>query len=132
MEQIIQWLMSLDTTAISAAIVGLISTWGGTIIWLAISSVKNKLKKTQFEEKLANSEVETVRKVAEMIDEFKTSVLDRITTIQQEIIAKDEASQTARLEAIKSLANDVQTANVELTQVSKAPTDINTMLDDLE
>lgn len=132
MEQIIQWLMSLDTTAISAAIVGLISTWGGTIIWLAISSVKNKLKKTQFEEKLASSEVETVRKVAEMIDEFKTSVLDRITTIQQEIIAKDEASQTARLEAIKALANDVQTATVELTQVSETPADINTMLDDLE
>lgn len=132
MEQIIQWLMSLDTTAISAAIVGLISTWGGTIIWLAISSVKNKLKKTQFEEKLANSEVETVRKVAEMIDEFKISVIDRLTTIQQEIIAKDEASQTARLEAIKALANDVQTATVELTQVSETPADINTMLDDLE
>ena len=132
MEQIIQWLMSLDTTAISAAIVGLITTWGGTIIWLAISSVKNKLKKTQFEEKLANSEVETVRKVAEMIDEFKISVIDRLTTIQQEIIAKDEASQTARLEAIKALANDVQTATVELTQVSETPADINTMLDDLE
>lgn len=132
MEQIMEWLMSLDTTAISAAIVGLISTWGGTIIWLAISSVKNKLKKTQFEEKLANSEIETVRKVAELIDEFKTSVIDRITTIQQEIIAKDEASQTARLEAIKSLANDVQTATVELTQMSKDTTDINTMLDDLE
>ena len=132
MEQIMEWLMSLDTTAISAAIVGLISTWGGTIIWLAISSVKNKLKKTQFEEKLANSEIETVRKVAELIDEFKTSVIDRITTIQQEIIAKDEASQTARLEAIKALANDVQTATVELTQMSKDTTDINTMLDDLE
>jgi hypothetical protein len=132
MEQIMEWLMSLDTTAISAAIVGLISTWGGTIIWLAISSVKNKLKKTQFEEKLANSEIETVRKVAELIDEFKTSVIDRITTIQQEIIAKDEASQTARLEAIKSLANDVQTATVELTQMSTNTTDINTMLDDLE
>jgi hypothetical protein len=132
MEQIIQWLMSLDTTAISAAIVGLITTWGGTIIWLAISSIKNKLKKTQFEEELANSKIENAQELARLLDEFKISVIDRLTDIQQEIIAKDEASQTARLEAIKALANDVQTATVELTQVSETPADINTMLDDLE
>lgn len=131
MEQIIEWLMSLDTTAISAAIVGLISTWGGTIIWLAISSIKNKLKKTQFEEELANSKLENAKELAKLMDEFKVSVIDRLTTIQQEIIAKDEASQTARLEAIKALANDVQTATVELTQVSET-SDINSILDDLE
>ena len=131
MEQIIEWLMSLDTTAISAAIVSLISTWGGTIIWLAISSIKNKLKKTQFEEELANSKLENAKELAKLMDEFKVSVIDRLTTIQQEIIAKDEASQTARLEAIKALANDVQTATVELTQVSET-SDINSILDDLE
>jgi hypothetical protein len=131
MEQIIEWLMSLDTTAISAAIVGLISTWGGTIIWLAISSIKNKLKKTQFEEELANSKLENAKELAKLMDEFKVSVIDRLTTIQQEIIAKDEASQTARLEAIKALANDVQIATVELTQVSET-SDINSILDDLE
>ena len=132
MEQIIQWLMSLDTTAISAAIIGLITTYGGTLIWYAVSSMKHKIKKTQFEEALAKNKVETEQELTRQLDEFRSSVLNRITTIQEEIIAKDEASQTARLKAIEALANNVQTATVELTKVTEAPKNINSMLDDLE
>ena len=132
MEQFVEWLMTLDTTAITAAIVGLITTYGGTLIWYAISSMKNKIKKSQFEEALAKNKLENQQELTKQLHDFKTSVIDRITTIQEEIIAKDEASQTARLEAIKSLANNIQTTSVELINNSVTQKDINSILDDLE
>ena len=132
MEQFIQWLMSLDTTAITAAIIGLITTNAGTILCLAISSVKNKLKKAQLDEALANSKLELDTRLETKVSELKNDIINLLSLIQEDIMTKNEASQKARLEAIQSLANNVQTSNVELSEVTKNTTDINSILNDLE
>jgi hypothetical protein len=132
MEQIIEWLMSLDTTAISTAIVGLITTYGASIVILVIGLLKSKLKKASFEEALAKNKTETNSELLKLMDDFKIVIVNSLTDIQQELLAKDAANQRARLETLKALAKDAQTANVELNTITETSKDINSILDDLE
>lgn len=131
MEQIIEWLMSLDTTAISAAIVGLITTYGGTLLLLAISSIKNKIKKTQFEETISQAKLESEQSLNSKMDAFQKNIINILTGIQEDIMSKENASQQERLNTLKALVNDVETSNVTLNKVSDSK-DIDKILDELE
>lgn len=132
MKEFIEWLMTLDTTAISAAIVGLITTYGGTLIVLVIGILKSRIKNTSFKEAIEKAKLENSQDLNLKITETQNLLVSILTGIQEDIMAKENASQQERLAALKALTNDVQTASVELEQMATAPKDINDILDELE
>lgn len=132
MKEFIEWLMTLDTTAISAAIVGLITTYGGTLVVLVIGILKSRIKNTSFKEAIEKAKLENAQDLNLKITETQNLLVSILTNIQEDIMAKENASQQERLAALKALTNDVQTASVELEQMSTAPKDINDILDELE
>lgn len=132
MKEFIEWLMTLDTTAISAAIVGLITTYGGTLIVLVIGILKSRIKNTSFQEAIEKAKLENAQDLNIKITETQNLLVSILTEIQEDIMAKENASQQERLAALKALTNDVQTASVELEQMVTAPKDINDILDELE
>lgn len=132
MKEFIEWLMTLDTTAISAAIVGLITTYGGTLIVLVIGILKSRIKNTSFKEAIEKAKLENAQDLNLKITETQNLLVSILTEIQEDIMAKENASQQERLAALKALTNDVQTASVELEQMATAPKDINDILDELE
>lgn len=132
MKEFIEWLMTLDTTAISAAIVGLITTYGGTLIVLVIGILKSRIKNASFKEAIEKAKLENSQDLNLKITETQNLLVSILTEIQEDIMAKENASQQERLAALKALTNDVQTASVELEQMVTAPKDINDILDELE
>lgn len=132
MKEFIEWLMTLDTTAISAAIVGLITTYGGTLIVLVIGILKSRIKNASFKEAIEEAKLENAQDLNIKITETQNLLVSILTNIQEDIMAKENASQQERLAALKALTNDVQTASVELEQMATAPKDINDILDELE
>lgn len=132
MKEFIEWLMTLDTTAISAAIVGLITTYGGTLIVLVIGILKSRIKNASFKEAIEKAKLENAQDMNLKITETQNLLVSILTNIQEDIMAKENASQQERLAALKALTNDVQTASVELEQMTTAPKDINDILDELE
>lgn len=132
MKEFIEWTMTLDTTAISAAIVGLITTYGGTLVVLVIGILKSRIKNTSFKEAIEKAKLENSQDLNLKITETQNLLVSILTGIQEDIMAKENASQQERLAALKALTNDVQTASVELEQMSTAPKDINDILDELE
>lgn len=132
MKEFIEWIMTLDTTAISAAIVGLITTYGGTLVVLVIGILKSRIKNTSFKEAIEKAKLENSQDLNLKITETQNLLVSILTNIQEDIMAKENASQQERLAALKALTNDVQTASVELEQMATAPKDINDILDELE
>lgn len=132
MKEFIEWLMTLDTTAISAAIVGLITTYGGTLVVLVIGILKSRIKNTSFKEAIEKAKLENAQDLNIKITETQNLLVSILTNIQEDVMAKENASQQERLAALKALTNDVQTASVELEQMATAPKDINDILDELE
>lgn len=132
MKEFIEWIMTLDTTAISAAIVGLITTYGGTLVVLVIGILKSRIKNTSFKEAIEKAKLENSQDLNLKITETQNLLVSILTGIQEDIMTKENASQQERLAALKALTNDVQTASVELEQMATAPKDINDILDELE
>jgi hypothetical protein len=132
MEKIMEWLMSLDSTKLVTIATIALVVWILSMIIIVIGILKNKFNATSIKSLLEKSKLDNQKDILNNINTLKDEIVGILGTIQEDFIARDAENTAKRLEAIKSLANDVETSAVEISDIPKETLGISKILDSLE
>ena len=132
MEKIVEWLISLDSTKLMTVAITALVVWVLSMIIIVVGVLKNKFNATSIKTLLEQAKLDNQQDILNNITNLKDEIVKILGNIQEDFIAKDAENTSKRLEAIKSLANDIETKSVELSDVSKETPGISKLLDSLE
>lgn len=132
MEKIMEWLTSLDSTKLVTIATIALVVWILSMIIIVIGILKNKFNATSIKSLLEKSKLDNQKDILDNINTLKDEIVGILGTIQEDFIARDAENTAKRLEAIKSLANDVETSAVEISDIPKETLGISKILDSLE
>ena len=123
MQKLLEWISTLDLSAIYASIVAFISIWGGSIIALVIGLLKTRLKNINYQKALNELNIDLTEKQNKAIEDLRKDLINELHNIQSNILKQDEANAQERLDKIGLLTKEVNEANEEV-QKTKSINDI--------
>lgn len=132
MQKLIEWLTSLDSTQLMTILTIALIVWVASLIIIVVGTLKNKFNATSIKTLLEKSKLDNQQDILSNFTTFKNDMLKILENIQNDFVARDAENTAKRLEAIKSLANDVVTEPVKISDVSKEASGISKILDSLD
>lgn len=132
MQKLIEWLTSLDSTQLMTILTIALIVWVASLIIIVVGTLKNKFNATSIKTLLEKSKLDNQQDILNNFMTFKNDMLKILENIQNDFVARDAENTAKRLEAIKSLANDVVTEPIKISDVSKEASGISKILDSLD
>lgn len=132
MQKLIEWLTSLDSTQLMTILTIALIVWVASLIIIVVGTLKNKFNATSIKTLLEKSKLDNQQDILNNFMTFKNDMLKILENIQNDFVARDAENTAKRLEAIKSLTNDVVTEPVKIEDVSKEASGISKILDSLD
>ena len=120
MKEVFEWLSSLDLAVIYTAIVGFVTTWGGSMIALVISVIKNHARKVNVEAELEKIKIELNESQANQVKMMQDTLVNRLDEISKGLISKENEHAQERMDAINAMNDEVNNATKELNDTFNA------------
>lgn len=114
MNEVFEWISKLDLSVIYTAIIGFVTTWGGSVVTLTIAFIKQRTKNFNYQQALEKLKIQLSDEQASKIEEMKTTLVSELDKISKGLIAKENENAKARMEAINQITEEVEKANQEL------------------
>ena len=114
MNEVFEWISKLDLSVIYTAIIGFVTTWGGSLITLTIAFIQQRTKNFNYQQALEKLKIQLSDEQASKIEEMKTTLISELDKISKGLIAKENENAKARMEAINQITEEVEKANQEL------------------
>lgn len=116
MKEVFEWISSLDLSVIYTAIIGFVTTWGGSVVALVIAFIRQRTKNFNYQQALDKLKIQLSDEQTAKIEELRKTIVAELDTISKGLISKENEHAQARMEAINQMTKDVEEANKELQE----------------
>ena len=116
MKEVFEWISSLDLSVIYTAIIGFVTTWGGSVVALVIAFIRQRTKNFNYQQALDKLKIQLSDEQTTKIEELRKTIVAELDTISKGLISKENEHAQARMEAINQMTKDVEEANKELQE----------------
>lgn len=130
MDALLNWLKTWDWGAVLTVLIGLATTYGGSIVILVIGIIKSRIKNFNYQSALENAKIELSNQQLELIENLKNSIVNELTTINSNLLTQNAAAAAERKKIIQDIVDEANEANSEIQEMPIA--NANDVLDGLE
>ena len=116
MNEVFEWVSSLDLSIIYTAIIGFATTWGGSIIILTVALIKQRAAKINLQVAIEKKGIQQTEELISKITEFQNVILSVLEKTQQDILNCNENEAKKRIAVLQEIQQSSDIAIAELTK----------------
>lgn len=116
MNEVFEWVSSLDLSVIYTAIIGFATTWGGSIIALTVALIKQRAANINLQVAIEKKGIQLNEELNSKISEFQNVILSALDKTQQDILNCNENEAKKRIAVLQEIQQSSDIAIAELTK----------------
>lgn len=116
MNEVFEWVSSLDLSVIYTAIIGFATTWGGSIIALTVALIKQRAANINLQVAIEKKGIQLNEELNAKISEFQNVILSALDKTQQDILNCNENEAKKRIAVLQEIQQSSDIAIAELTK----------------
>ena len=116
MNEVFEWVSSLDLSIIYTAIIGFATTWGGSIIALTVALIKQRAANINLQVAIEKKGIQLNEELNSKITEFQNVILSALDKTQQDILNCNENEAKKRIAVLQEIQQSSDIAIAELTK----------------
>lgn len=116
MNEVFEWVSSLDLSVIYTAIIGFATTWGGSIIALTVALIKQRAANINLQVAIEKKGIQLNEELNSKITEFQNVILSALDKTQQDILNCNENEAKKRIAVLQEIQQSSDIAIAELTK----------------
>ena len=116
MNEVFEWVSSLDLSVIYTAIIGFATTWSSSIILLTVALIKQRAAKINLQVEIEKKGIQLKEELNSIITEFQNVILSALDKTQQDILNCNENEAKKRIAVLQEIQQSSDIAIAELTK----------------
>lgn len=118
MEHFVEWLTSLNWSALGTIVVTFLTTYAGTLIGLVIALIKTRANKTATQEEIQMAQTQTLNELKSLMADLEQKVIGAMNDSDKKKLAEMSAAVERRAKILQSIATASDEADKKLTEPS--------------
>ena len=111
MQNLLNWLQTLDKTTIYTLLITAVTTYGGSMVAIVVGLLKTRLKNINLQQEIKNVELKLLQKQNELFESLNSNLVSNLDDVKSQIIANNKEQELKRLNEIGLIEKQVEETN---------------------